>query len=64
EDDTVYDPFCGSGSTILASEANNRRGHGIEISPIYVDIICNRYQRHTDTKPILERTGKARNFVD
>ena len=64
DNDTVYDPFCGSGSTILASEANNRRGHGIEISPIYVDIICNRYQRHTDTKPILERTGKARNFVD
>jgi len=64
DNDIVYDPFCGSGSTILAADANNRRGHGIEISPIYVDIICNRYQRHTDTKPILERTGKARNFVD
>ena len=36
-DDIVLDPFCGSGTTILAAERTGRRGCGIEIDPLYVD---------------------------
>ena len=31
--DTVYDPFMGSGSTLIAAEKNGRIGYGTEISP-------------------------------
>ena len=36
--DIVLDPFCGSGTTILAAERTGRRGYGIELDPGYVDL--------------------------
>jgi DNA modification methylase len=44
--DIVLDPFCGSGTTILAAERTSRRGYGIEIDPIYVDTAIERWERH------------------
>jgi DNA modification methylase len=43
----VLDPFCGSGTTILASERTGRRGFGIEIDPLYVDLTIMRWRRMT-----------------
>jgi DNA modification methylase len=44
----VYDPFLGSGTTLIAAESLNRTCYGIEISPAYCDIIVARYIRFMD----------------
>jgi DNA modification methylase len=49
--DIVFDPFMGSGTTLIAAHQENRIGYGCEISPAYVDVICRRYQEHTGTVP-------------
>ena len=43
----VLDPFCGSGTTIVAAEQTGRRGYGIELDPLYVDAAVRRWQRFT-----------------
>jgi DNA modification methylase len=42
EANTVLDPFCGSGSTLLAAEALGQRGIGIELSPEYATLTRDR----------------------
>jgi len=51
--DVVFDPFCGSGSTIIAAEITGRRGMGSEISPAYCDIIVARWENYTGQKATL-----------
>ena len=41
--DKVYDPFLGSGSTIIAAENTNRTGFGMELSPLYTAIAIQRF---------------------
>jgi hypothetical protein len=48
--DVVFDPFMGSGTTIVACEHEGRRGRGIEISPAYCDVIVERWQNLTGGK--------------
>lgn len=43
EGDIVFDPFSGSGSTLIACEQTGRRCYGCEIDPKYVDVIRKRY---------------------
>jgi DNA modification methylase len=43
----VYDPFSGSGTTIIAAEMTGRACHAIEISPTYVDVAILRWQAFT-----------------
>lgn len=62
-DDRVYDPFAGSGSTILAAHNQHRTGYGMELSAKYVDVICRRLQTHTGITPTLERTSRPHNFT-
>jgi DNA modification methylase len=38
----VYDPFCGSGSTLLAAHQLERVGYGVEIDPPYVAVTLER----------------------
>lgn len=45
EGDSVYDAFCGTGTTILAAESLGRTGYGIELDPAQVDIIRKRYHQ-------------------
>ena len=45
--DVVLDPYCGSGTTLLAAERTGRRGYGIEIDPLYVDTAIVRWERMT-----------------
>ena len=61
--DTIYDPFMGSGSTLLAAHNQNRIAYGTEISPAYCDIICKRFQQATGIEPIAESTGNPHNFL-
>jgi hypothetical protein len=55
----VYDPFLGSGSTMIAAERGNRLCYGLEISPAHVDRIVLRWQKLTGRKAVLEASGKS-----
>jgi DNA modification methylase len=48
--DEVYDPFLGSGTTIIAAEQLRRRCYGLEIDPAYCDVIVRRYEQFTGKK--------------
>ena len=48
--DIVYDPFLGSGSTLIAAEQLGRRCYGMEISPAYCDVIVQRWETLTGKK--------------
>ena len=54
-----YEPFSGSGSQIMAGEANERRVHAMEISPAYVDVAVLRWQEETGRDAILDGEGKT-----
>ena len=49
------DPFLGSGSTIIAAEKLNRRCFGLEIDPIYCDVIVKRWEDFTGKKAKLKK---------
>jgi len=51
---SCLDPFCGTGTTIIACEKNNRQCFGIELDPIYCDIIIKRWEKFTGKKAELE----------
>ena len=44
---SVYDPFAGSGTTLIACENLGRRGFAVELDRGYCDVIVDRWQRHT-----------------
>lgn len=62
--DRVYDPFVGSGSSLLAAHQLERVGYGMELSPGYCDLICARFQRRTGIKPVHAGTGEAHDFTE
>jgi len=55
----IYEPFSGSGTTIIAGEMTGRSIHAIELSPAYVDVAVKRWQDFTGMDAILERTGET-----
>jgi DNA modification methylase len=54
----VYEPFSGSGTTLIAAEATGRACHAIELSPAYVDVALQRWQAFTGKAATLERGGE------
>jgi len=48
----VYDPFLGSGSTLIACEQTNRICYGMEIDPAYIDVIIERWENYTGEKAV------------
>ena len=52
EDDIVLEPFCGSGTTIIAAEQLNRVCYAMEYDPRYVDIIIDRWEKFTGEKAV------------
>ena len=46
----VYDPFVGSGTTIIAAERQGRRCFAVEISPAYCDVVIQRWEAYTGKK--------------
>lgn len=48
--ETVYDPFLGAGTTLIACEKSNRIGYGMELDPGYCDVVIERFQRAFDIK--------------
>jgi DNA modification methylase len=45
--DIVLDPFLGSGTTLMAAERVGRRCYGLELDPLYTDVIVRRWQAYT-----------------
>ncbi len=58
----VYDPFVGSGTTIIAAEMTGRCCHAIELHPAYVDVAMMRWQNFTGRTAMLEASGET--FVE
>ena len=54
-DGDVYDPFLGSGTTLIAAEQLDRRCYAMEIEPAYVDVSVRRWEHVTGRKAVLER---------
>jgi DNA modification methylase len=57
--DIVIDPFLGSGSTLIAANKTGRVCRGIELDPLYVDVIIRRYQTATGDDAVLVETGET-----
>lgn len=57
--DTVYDPFLGSGTTLVAAHAEGRVCYGLEIDPAYVDVCVERWQDYTNQQAILDGDGRT-----
>ena len=55
----VYDPFLGSGSTLLAAESTGRVCYGIDLDTGYVDSAVLRWQKFTGQKATLEGDGRT-----
>lgn len=60
----VYEPFCGSGSTIIAAEMSGRICYALEIMPPYIDMAVKRWQNFTGKAAVLESTGETFAQVD
>jgi hypothetical protein len=55
----VIDPFLGSGSTLIAAQATGRVCRGVELDPLYVDVIVRRYEAATGNHAVLVETGET-----
>ena len=56
--DPVFEPFSGSGTTIIACEVTGRHCRAIELDPRYVDVDVKRWQDFTGKTAVLEATGQ------
>ena len=55
----VYEPFSGSGTTIIAGEITGRSIHAIELNPAYVDVAIKRWQDFTGQTATLDGNGRT-----
>jgi DNA modification methylase len=57
--ENVLDLFGGSGSTLIAAEQTARRAYLMELDPLYVDVIVERWKKFTGREPVREGRPKA-----
>lgn len=55
----VYEPFSGSGTTIIAGEMTGRHIYAVELNPAYVDVAIKRWQDFTGKQAVLEGDGRT-----
>lgn len=55
----VYEPFSGSGTTIIAAEMTGRHCYAIELNPAYVDVAVVRWQQFTGGSATLDGDGRT-----
>jgi DNA modification methylase len=60
----VLDPFCGSGSILIAAERTGRKARAIEIDPTYVDVGVRRWQMYTGKAAVLAASGDTFEAVE
>ena len=56
---SIYDPFCGSGSSIIAAETCGRICFAMELDRLYVDVALRRWELFTGRKATLQANGKT-----
>jgi site-specific DNA-methyltransferase (adenine-specific) len=54
----VFDPFLGSGTTLIACQELGRTCYGLELSPSYCDVIVARWEAATGKKATLETNAE------
>lgn len=59
----VYEPFMGSGTTLIAAETTGRVCFGIELNPAYVDVAVQRWQKFTGKEAVLDGSDKTFNAL-
>ncbi len=57
--DLVLDPFCGSGSTLIACEKTGRAARLIELEPQYADVAVRRWEKYTGQEARMESDGRT-----
>jgi DNA modification methylase len=57
--DAVYEPFLGSGTTLIAAESTGRVCYGIEIDPIFVEAAIRRWQAFSGQRAMRQRDGMS-----
>jgi DNA modification methylase len=55
----VLDPFCGSGTILIAAERTGRKARALEIDPNYVDVAVRRWQAYAGKPAILAGSGET-----
>jgi DNA modification methylase len=55
----VFEPFMGSGTTLIAAETTGRVCYGIELNPTYVDVAIERWQAFTGKEAVLAESGET-----
>jgi len=61
--DLIYEPFSGSGTTLISCEKTGRSCRAIEITPAYVDVAVKRWQAFTGKEATLDGDGRTFNEV-
>lgn len=59
----IYDPFLGSGTTLIAAETTGRICVGMELEPRYVDVAVRRWQAFTGMTACLHADGRSFDLV-
>jgi len=59
----VYEPFSGSGTTIIAGEMESRSIYAMELAENYCDVAVERWQNFTGSEATLESTGETFNAI-
>ncbi len=57
--DTILDPFCGSGTTVIACEKTGRQARVVESDPKYVDVAIRRWQSFTGEHARHKESGRT-----
>jgi DNA modification methylase len=57
--ESCYDPFLGSGTTLIAAEQTGRGCFGVELDQKYVDVIIRRWQAYTGKQAVLDGDGRT-----
>jgi DNA modification methylase len=55
----IYDPFLGSGTSLIAAEMSGRVCYGLELDPAYVDVIVRRWERFTERDATHQGSGQS-----
>jgi len=58
-DEPIYEPFSGSGTAVIAAEMTNRRCYAVELSPAFVDVAVERWQRFSGQTALLEQVDQG-----
>ena len=56
----VLDPFCGSGTILIAAERTGRKAGALEVDPTYVDVGVRRWQNYSGKSAVLKAIEEQR----